>query len=164
MSTKHYMHFHNYAQSKRMEYSMDTESLTIHGEMIWRATITVGASNFHGEGRTKQAAKDAAGKAALLAHGVDPDASQSASRSQDDSEPLRKRWYMHAHNHVRNSGRIIETITESSGPSHAEVWEVKLRVGDDVHYGRGRRRQEAKDEAGKALLVAEGVDLDALSY
>ncbi|XP_025047632.1 double-stranded RNA-binding protein Staufen homolog 1 isoform X7 [Alligator sinensis] len=102
------------------------------GPLLYQVELSIGGQQFHGKGRTRQAAKhDAAAKALKVLQ----------------NEPLPEKPEVN----VLQIGRL-QCVTKESGPPHMKSFVTKVSVGEFMGEGEGKSKKISKKNAAIAVL------------
>ncbi|XP_025047624.1 double-stranded RNA-binding protein Staufen homolog 1 isoform X6 [Alligator sinensis] len=108
------------------------------GPLLYQVELSIGGQQFHGKGRTRQAAKhDAAAKALKVLQ----------------NEPLPEKPEVN----VLQIGRLqcffpLKQVTKESGPPHMKSFVTKVSVGEFMGEGEGKSKKISKKNAAIAVL------------
>uniref|UniRef100_A0A8D0BFP3 Double-stranded RNA-binding protein Staufen homolog 1 n=1 Tax=Salvator merianae TaxID=96440 RepID=A0A8D0BFP3_SALMN len=130
------------------------------GPWLYQVELSIGGQQFHGKGRTRQAAKhDAAAKALkILQNEPLPEKPEINGREPDD-ENLNKSEISQVFEIALKRNLPVnfeffplKQVTRESGPPHMKSFVTKVSVGEFIGEGEGKSKKISKKNAAIAVL------------
>ncbi|KAL6458309.1 hypothetical protein MHYP_G00335390 [Metynnis hypsauchen] len=124
------------------------------GPMLYHMELSIGGQQFHGKGRTRQAAKHDAAAKAIKTLQKEPLLQELAEMKEEPTEEnLNKSEISQVYEIAlkRNMPVNFEVLKEA-GPPHMKSFVVKVTVGEFTGEGEGKSKKIAKKLAAVAVL------------
>lgn len=124
------------------------------GPMLYQVELSIGGQQFHGKGRTRQAAKhDAAAKALkLLQNEPMPDKPEVNGKESDDENLNKSEISQVFEVALKRNLPVNFEVTKETGPPHMKSFVTKVSVGDFMGEGEGKSKKISKKNAAIAVL------------
>ncbi|KAM9296062.1 double-stranded RNA-binding protein Staufen homolog 1 [Gastrophryne carolinensis] len=122
--------------------------------MLYQVELSIGGQQFHGKGRTRQAAKhDAAAKALkFLQHEPLPSRPEVNGKACDEENLNKSEISQVFEIALKRNLPVTFEVTRESGPPHMKSFITKVTVGDFLGEGEGKSKKLSKKNAAIAVL------------
>ncbi|XP_039590863.1 double-stranded RNA-binding protein Staufen homolog 1 [Polypterus senegalus] len=124
------------------------------GPVLYQMELSIGGQQFHGKGRTRQAAKhDAAAKALKFLQKEPLLEKKSEINGGESDQNLNKSEISQVFEiALKRNMPVNFEVTKESGPPHMKSFVVRVSVGDFYGDGEGKSKKIAKKNAATAVL------------
>ncbi|XP_053102459.1 double-stranded RNA-binding protein Staufen homolog 1 isoform X2 [Hemicordylus capensis] len=124
------------------------------GPWLYQVELSIGGQQFHGKGRTRQAAKhDAAAKALkILQNEPLPEKPEINGREPDDENLNKSEISQVFEIALKRNLPVNFEVTRESGPPHMKSFVTKVSVGEFMGEGEGKSKKISKKNAAIAVL------------
>ncbi|XP_068118947.1 double-stranded RNA-binding protein Staufen homolog 1 [Hyperolius riggenbachi] len=122
--------------------------------MLYQVELSIGGQQFHGKGRTRQAAKhDAAAKALkFLQHEPLPGKSEMNGKMSEEENLNKSEISQVFEIALKRNLPVNFEVTKETGPPHMKSFSTKVSVGEFVGEGEGKSKKISKKKAATAVL------------
>lgn len=121
--------------------------------ILYQVELSIGGQQFHGKGRTRQAAKHDAAAKALRSLQHEPLPSKPEVNGKSDEENLNKSEISQVFEiALKRNLPVNFEVTKESGPPHMKSFITKVLVGEFVGDGEGKSKKVSKKNAAMAVL------------
>lgn len=121
--------------------------------ILYQVELAIGGQQFHGKGRTRQAAKHDAAAKALKSLQHEPLPSKPEINGKSDEENLNKSEISQVFEiSLKRNLPVTFEVTKESGPPHMKSFVTKVLVGAFVGEGEGKSKKVSKKNAAMAVL------------
>ncbi|XP_072259357.1 double-stranded RNA-binding protein Staufen homolog 1-like [Pyxicephalus adspersus] len=123
--------------------------------MLYQVELSIGGQQFHGKGRTRQAAKhDAAAKALkFLQHEPLPSKPEMNGKTSDEENLNKSEISQVFEIALKRNLPVNFEVTKETGPPHMKSFVTKVTVGEFVGEGEGKSKKISKKNAAMAVLA-----------
>ncbi|XP_030388841.1 double-stranded RNA-binding protein Staufen homolog 1 isoform X5 [Gopherus evgoodei] len=130
------------------------------GPLLYQVELSIGGQQFHGKGRTRQAAKhDAAAKALKILQNEPLPEKPEVNGKEPDDENLNKSEISQVFEIALKRNLPVnfeffplKQVTKESGPPHMKSFVTKVFVGEFMGEGEGKSKKISKKNAAIAVL------------
>uniref|UniRef100_A0A674I159 Double-stranded RNA-binding protein Staufen homolog 1 n=1 Tax=Terrapene triunguis TaxID=2587831 RepID=A0A674I159_9SAUR len=130
------------------------------GPLLYQVELSIGGQQFHGKGRTRQAAKhDAAAKALKILQNEPLPEKPEVNGKESDDENLNKSEISQVFEIALKRNLPVnfeffplKQVTKESGPPHMKSFVTKVFVGEFMGEGEGKSKKISKKNAAIAVL------------
>ncbi|XP_062445135.1 double-stranded RNA-binding protein Staufen homolog 1 isoform X4 [Rhea pennata] len=130
------------------------------GPLLYQVELSIGGQQFHGKGRTRQAAKhDAAAKALKVLQNEPLPEKPEVNGKEPDDENLNKSEISQVFEIALKRNLPVnfeffplKQVTKESGPPHMKSFVTKVSVGEFMGEGEGKSKKISKKNAAIAVL------------
>uniref|UniRef100_A0A8D2N7K5 Double-stranded RNA-binding protein Staufen homolog 1 n=1 Tax=Zonotrichia albicollis TaxID=44394 RepID=A0A8D2N7K5_ZONAL len=124
------------------------------GPLLYQVELSIGGQQFHGKGRTRQAAKhDAAAKALKVLQNEPLPEKPEVNGKEPDDENLNKSEISQVFEiALKRNLPVNFEVTKESGPPHMKSFVTKVSVGEFMGEGEGKSKKISKKNAAIAVL------------
>ncbi|NXJ11685.1 STAU1 protein, partial [Odontophorus gujanensis] len=130
------------------------------GPLLYQVELSIGGQQFHGKGRTRQAAKhDAAAKALKVLQNEPLPEKPEVNGKEPDDENLNKSEISQVFEIALKRNLPVnfeffplKQVTKESGPPHMKSFVTKVSVGEFIGEGEGKSKKISKKNAAIAVL------------
>ncbi|XP_019395111.1 PREDICTED: double-stranded RNA-binding protein Staufen homolog 1 isoform X5 [Crocodylus porosus] len=130
------------------------------GPLLYQVELSIGGQQFHGKGRTRQAAKhDAAAKALKVLQNEPLPEKTEVNGKEPDDENLNKSEISQVFEIALKRNLPVnfeffplKQVTKESGPPHMKSFVTKVSVGEFMGEGEGKSKKISKKNAAIAVL------------
>ncbi|XP_031446278.1 double-stranded RNA-binding protein Staufen homolog 1 isoform X1 [Phasianus colchicus] len=130
------------------------------GPLLYQVELSIGGQQFHGKGRTRQAAKhDAAAKALKVLQNEPLPEKPEVNGKEPDDENLNKSEISQVFEIALKRNLPVnfeffplKQVTKESGPPHMKSFVTKVTVGEFLGEGEGKSKKISKKNAAIAVL------------
>ncbi|XP_075032520.1 double-stranded RNA-binding protein Staufen homolog 1 isoform X2 [Mixophyes fleayi] len=123
--------------------------------ILYQVELSIGGQQFHGKGRTRQAAKHDAASKALKSLQHEPIPNKQEVNGNSDEENLNKSEISQVFEiALKRNMPVNFEVTKESGPPHMKSFVTKVSVGEFVGEGEGKSKKVSKKNAAIAVLEA----------
>ncbi|CAN2389835.1 positive regulation by virus of viral protein levels in host cell [Pristimantis euphronides] len=123
--------------------------------ILYQVELSIGGQQFHGKGRTRQAAKHDAAAKALKNLQHEPLPSKPQVNGKSDEENLNKSEISQVFEiALKRNLPVNFEVTKESGPPHMKSFITKVLVGEFVGEGEGKSKKVSKKNSAIAVLEA----------
>lgn len=121
--------------------------------ILYQVELSIGGQQFHGKGRTRQAAKHDAATRALKSLQHEPIPNKPQINGKPDEENLNKSEISQVFEiALKRNLPVNFEVTKESGPPHMKSFLTKVLVGEFVGEGDGKSKKVSKKNAAIAVL------------
>ncbi|XP_073436618.1 double-stranded RNA-binding protein Staufen homolog 1 isoform X1 [Dendrobates tinctorius] len=121
--------------------------------ILYQVELSIGGQQFHGKGRTRQAAKHDAAAKALKSLQHEPLPSKPEINGKSDEENLNKSEISQVFEiALKRNLPVNFEVTKETGPPHMKSFTTKVKVGDFVGEGEGKSKKVSKKNAAITIL------------
>ncbi|KAG8447078.1 hypothetical protein GDO86_014505 [Hymenochirus boettgeri] len=122
--------------------------------ILYQVELSIGGQQFHGKGRTRQAAKhDAAAKALKsLQHEPLPDKLEVNGKLSDEENLNKSEISQVFEIALKRNMPVNFEVTKESGPPHMKNFLTKVSVGEFIGEGEGKSKKISKKNAAISVL------------
>lgn len=123
--------------------------------MLYQVELSIGGQQFHGKGRTRQAAKhDAAAKALkFLQHEPLPNKPEMNGKASDEENLNKSEISQVFEIALKRNLPVNFEVTKETGPPHMKSFVTKVTVGEFVGEGEGKSKKISKKNSAMAVLA-----------
>ncbi|XP_063814959.1 double-stranded RNA-binding protein Staufen homolog 1 [Pseudophryne corroboree] len=121
--------------------------------ILYQVELSIGGQQFHGKGRTRQAAKHDAASKALKSLQHEPLPNKQEVNGNSDEENLNKSEISQVFEiALKRNMPVNFEVTKETGPPHMKSFVTKVSVGEFLGEGEGKSKKVAKKNAAVAVL------------
>ncbi|XP_044154077.1 double-stranded RNA-binding protein Staufen homolog 1 isoform X2 [Bufo gargarizans] len=121
--------------------------------ILYQVELSIGGQQFHGKGRTRQAAKHDAAAKALKSLQHEPLPNKPQVNGNTDEENLNKSEISQVFEiSLKRNLPVNFEVTKESGPPHMKSFITKVSVGEFMGEGEGKSKKVSKKNAAIAVL------------
>ncbi|XP_056403952.1 double-stranded RNA-binding protein Staufen homolog 1 isoform X4 [Hyla sarda] len=121
--------------------------------ILYQVELSIGGQQFHGKGRTRQAAKHDAAAKALKSLQHEPLPSKPEINGKSDEENLNKSEISQVFEiALKRNLPVNFEVAKESGPPHMKSFITKVSVGEFLGEGEGKSKKVSKKNAAIAVL------------
>ncbi|MEE6526470.1 hypothetical protein FKM82_027145, partial [Ascaphus truei] len=122
--------------------------------ILYQVELSIGGQQFHGKGRTRQAAKhDAAAKALkTLENEPLPDKPEVNGKVPDEENLNKSEISQVFEIALKRNMSVNFEVTKETGPPHMKSFVTKVSVGEFLGEGEGKSKKISKKNAATAVL------------